>query len=83
MANLLWHVAWLQGKAVFVLQCLASWLGMGGAMRKLAHAQTLQEQQQVWNHTWFVKFCKTGPSWIVDIIIRFLAVLFLNRFVLW
>jgi betaine lipid synthase len=71
------------GKAVFILQCIASWLGMGGDMRKLAHAQTLEEQRQVWNNSWFVWFCKQGPVWLVDVIIRFLAVLFLNRFVLW
>ncbi len=65
------------------MQCIAMCLFMGGSMRRLAYANTLEEQRKVWNGVWFVRFCKQGPSWLVDIVIRLLAVIFLNRFVLW
>eukprot|EP00891_Asterochloris_glomerata_P001660 jgi/Astpho2/1660/e_gw1.00032.33.1_t len=71
------------GKAVWIMQCIAMCLFMGGSMRRLAYANTLEEQRKVWNGVWFVRFCKQGPSWLVDIVIRLLAVIFLNRFVLW
>ena len=73
----------VQGKAVWIMQCIAMCLFMGGSMRRLAYAHTLEEQRKVWNGVWFVRFCKQGPSWLVDIVIRLLAVIFLNRFVLW
>ena len=66
-----------------MLQTIATFLGMGHSLKRLACAQTLEEQQEVWNSNWFVRFCKQGNSWLVDMAVRFLALIFLNRFVLW
>lgn len=76
-------VPWWQGNAIWMLQTIAVFLGMGHSLKRLAYAQTLEEQQAVWNSNWFVKFCKQGNPWLVDIAVRFLALIFLNRFVLW
>ena len=50
-------------------------------LQRLAYAQTLEEQQQGWNSNFFVRFCKEGNAWLVDVFVRILAVIFLNRFV--
>ena len=76
----LWVV---QGGVIWMLQTIATFLGMGHSLKRLAYAQTLEEQQAVWNGNWFVHFCKQGNAWLVDIFVRILAVIFLNRFVLW
>ena len=73
----------MQGNVIWMLQTIAAFLGMGHSLRRLAYAQTLEEQQAVWNSNWFIKFCKQGSSWLVDLAVRFLALIFLNRFVLW
>ena len=72
-----------QGNVIWMLQTIAAFLGMGHSLKRLAYAQTLEEQQEVWNSNWFVKFCKQGNSWLVEMAVRFLALIFLNRFVLW
>ena len=66
-----------------MLQTIATFLGMGHSLKRLAYAQTLEEQQAVWNGNWFVHFCKQGNAWLVDVFVRILAIIFLNRFVLW
>ncbi|DBB17356.1 hypothetical protein WJX82_002206 [Trebouxia sp. C0006] len=71
------------GGVIWMLQTIATFLGMGHSLKRLAYAQTLEEQQAVWNSNWFVHFCKQGNAWLVDIFVRILAVIFLNRFVLW
>lgn len=73
----------LQGGVVWMLQTMATFLGMGHSLKRLAYAQSLEEQQAVWNSNWFVRFCKQGNAWLVDVAVRFLAIIFLNRFVLW
>jgi len=73
----------VQGGVIWMLQTIATFLGMGHSLKRLAYAQTLEEQQAVWNGNWFVHFCKQGNAWLVDIFVRILAVIFLNRFVLW
>lgn len=73
----------MQGGVIWMLQTIATFLGMGHSLKRLAYAQTLEEQQAVWNSNWFVHFCKQGNAWLVDIFVRILAVIFLNRFVLW
>lgn len=66
-----------------MLQTIATFVGMGHSLKRLAYAQTLEEQQQVWNSNWLVRFCKQGNSWLVKMGVQFLALIFLNRFVLW
>ena len=73
----------MQGNVIWMMQTIATFLGMGHSLKRLAYAQTLEEQQAVWNGNWFIRFCKQGPCWLVDFIVKFLALLFLNRFVLW
>ena len=43
----------------------------------------VQAQKQAWEGAWFIRFCNAGPSWLKEFIIRCLALLFLNRFVMW
>ncbi len=80
MLSQMWVV---QGGVIWMLQTIATFLGMGHSLKRLAYAQTLGEQQAVWNGNWFVHFCKQGNAWLVDVFVRILAVIFLNRFVLW
>ncbi len=80
MLSQVWVV---QGGVIWMLQTIATFLGMGHSLKRLAYAQTLEEQQAVWNGNWFVHFCKQGNTWLVDVFVRILAVIFLNRFVLW
>ena len=72
-----------QGNVIWIFQVIATFLGMMPSMKRLAFAHSLEEQRAVWNGDWFVSFCKQGPVWLVDLIIRLLAFIFLNRFVLW
>ena len=73
----------MQGGVVWMLQTLAAFLGMGHSLKRLAYAHSLEEQQAVWNANWFVKFCKQGHAWLVEVAVRILALIFLNPFVLW
>ena len=66
-----------------MLQTIATFLGMGHSLKRLAYAHTLEEQRAVWNSNWFIHFCKQGNAWLVDLFVRILALIFLNRFVLW
>ncbi|KAK9817757.1 hypothetical protein WJX72_001701 [[Myrmecia] bisecta] len=71
------------GKAVYYMQLIVYWLGMGSSMKRLAYANTLEEQREAWDRAWFVRFVRRGNAWLVELVTRILAVLFLNRFVMW
>jgi betaine lipid synthase len=44
------------GKLCWVLQQLAAWVGLGGAVRRLLAARDLQEQRRVWDSLALVHF---------------------------
>lgn len=73
----------MQGKVVYYMQLLSKLFGMGGAMERLANAPTLAQQRAAWDSAWFVRFCSSAPSWIVDAATRVIAILCFNRFVMW
>ncbi len=72
-----------QGKLVWFIQWLATLLGMGGALRRVAYAPTLADQLKAWDDAWFVSLMRAGPGWLVVAIVRFLSLIFCNRVVLW
>ena len=73
----------LQGKVVYYVQLFANLLGLGGSLNRVANAPTLAQQRSAWDAIWIVKFCLQSPTWLVDFITRFFAILCFNRFVMW
>ncbi|KAF6256794.1 hypothetical protein COO60DRAFT_1656840 [Scenedesmus sp. NREL 46B-D3] len=71
------------GKLCWVLQTLAMCCGLHFSMKRLANAQTLQEQRRQWDSLALVYFCKHGPQLLVWLFSKLLALLLFNRFVLW
>lgn len=71
------------GKLCWVLQCLAVLLGMGGTVKRLANAATLEEQRKIWYAIPVVAFIKQGPAFLVWLFCKLLALVFCNQFVLW
>ncbi|CAD7703949.1 unnamed protein product [Ostreobium quekettii] len=71
------------GKLCWAFRILCSLCGMTGTRLRLANAKTLEEQREIWNKIWMVRFFKYGPPFLVWIVLKFLTWIFLNRFVLW
>eukprot|EP00884_Botryococcus_braunii_P001650 jgi/Botrbrau1/11486/Bobra.0360s0013.1 len=71
------------GSVCWAIQTLCNALGLGKSLERIATAHTLSEQRTAWEESWLVKFCKSGPTWLVDWFTKVLASLFFNRFVLW
>ena len=43
----------------------------------------MQEQVEIWDGLWPVRFFKSAPAWLVQLVTYLLGVLLFNRFVLW
>jgi betaine lipid synthase len=71
------------GKLCWVLQVLARATGLGGIADKLVSARDLDEQRAAWNAHPLVRFVKHGPSLLVWLFCRLIALLLFNRLVLW
>ena len=65
------------------MQIILRLLGMGGNMRRLAYAQSLEEQRAAWESAWFIRFLRGAPTLLVRIFIKLLSLIFFNRIVLW
>ena len=65
------------------MQIILRLLGMGGNMRRLAYAQTLEEQRAAWESAWFIRFLRGAPALLVRVFIKLLSLIFFNRIVLW
>ncbi len=65
------------------MQIILRLMGMGSNMRRLAYAQTLEEQRAAWQSAWFIRFLHGAPTLLVRAFIKLLSLIFFNRVVLW
>ena len=72
-----------QGQVVWAMQIILRLLGMGGNMRRLAYAKTLDDQRAAWESAWFIRFLRGAPTLLVRVFIKLLSLIFFNRVVLW
>ena len=71
------------GKVVWAMQLMARTLGLGGTMKALLEAPTLEAQRKIWNSTWVVRMLRTAPGPLLSLISDATALLFFNRVTLW
>ena len=71
------------GKVVWVMQLLAKVMGLGGTVKALVAAPTLEDQRRIWNNLWVVKVLRTCPAPLLSVISDAAALLFFNRVTLW
>lgn len=72
-----------QGGVVYYTQWILKLMGLGGTVQRLVSAETLQEQTEIWDSIWFVRFFSLGPALIVSLITSFLSLFIFNRFTMW
>ncbi len=65
------------------MQIILRLMGMGGNMRRLAYAKSLEDQRAAWESAWFIRFLKGAPTLLVRVFIKLLSLIFFNRVVLW
>lgn len=66
-----------------MVQIILKLLGMGGSMRRVAYAKSLEEQKVAWEGAWFIRFLRHGPALLVNCFVKLLSLIFFNRIVLW
>ncbi|WPT16758.1 hypothetical protein PSENEW3_00004766 [Picochlorum sp. SENEW3] len=71
------------GKVVWSMQILFKVLFLKGAVDKMLHAETLEEQKAIFNNSWLVKLFRTAPAPLLSVISDTLALLLFNRVTLW
>ncbi len=71
------------GKVIWGMQVLARCLGLGGAIKTVLEAPTLEDQRRIWNSTWIVRLLRSAPEPLVALISDTAALLFFNRLTLW
>jgi betaine lipid synthase len=71
------------GKLCWVLQHLAKFVGLGGAVNRILESKDLAEQKRIWDSLALVHFVKNGPQLLVWLFGKLLALLLFNRLVLW
>jgi betaine lipid synthase len=71
------------GKAVWALQTGLKLLGLGGAMKRLCEAPTVEAQRKVWESTWVVRALRTAPELMLSLVADMIALLLFNRITLW
>lgn len=67
------------GKGILAFKKLTTLLGLASAVRKLSSAETLEEQQHIWDSNWFVRSLQATPRFVG----RAIATLVANKAVLW
>ncbi|KAL6768795.1 BTA1 [Auxenochlorella protothecoides x Auxenochlorella symbiontica] len=71
------------GAVVWMAQWLFWALGLGGGMKRLVSAPTLEDQVKVWEGLWVVRFLVYAPVWLSSLFVQFFAALLFNRVTLW
>ena len=71
------------GKLCWVIQVLIMLAGLKPTVDRLCHAPTLEAQRRLWDGVALVRFAKRGPSALVWLFSKALALLLFNRPVLW
>lgn len=71
------------GTLCWVIQIMLKCIGMGASVKRITSARTIEEQVEIWESLWWVRFFTAAPRLLMAAVNWLLSLVLLNRFVLW
>lgn len=71
------------GRVCWFMQGFVKVLGLGGSIKELLEAPTIEDQRRIWESTWIIRLIRSAPGPLLSLISDTAALLFFNRVTLW